>query len=555
MSQASLSYLKYDESWYAKPIGDIPEISLGEMLRQLAQKYSSRTAVICLGHKLTYRELDRLSDSFASFLYRRGIRKGDRVAVFLPNTIQHLIAFFGIVKLGAISVPCNVMSKDRELSYYLNDSGAKAIIILDMFYEVLDRLLSKSDIALETIVVCSLGDFMNPLKRTLGRLTGKLEKYSVPFDSRLVFKFKDTVRQKPALVPVEIDPHNDPHIILYTAGTTGEPKGVVLTHYNFIFNLINTQAGEETSSDESCLVLFPMFHISGYIIFQMSCLYLGGKVILHPRFDAKEYLELIHKHRVTLFGAPPTVYVAFLSHPGFKKYDLSSLRFTFGCGAPVPSALQRRWHDAVGIYLTNSYGLTETTATATVSLTKRKNLEPSCIGIPMGGEVAIMDEAGKILPRGEQGEIVYRGPQVMKEYWNKPAETKKVFTEDGWFRTGDAGYMDENGFLFFVERIKDLIVASGYNIAPAEIEAVILEHPAVKESAVISVPDEYRGETVKAFVVLKEGYVGKVTDDEIIEFCRERMAAYKYPRRVEFIDELPKSSTQKVLRKILRERS
>lgn len=555
MDQSNLSYSKFNEDWYAKPIGKIPEVSLGEMLQQSAQKYGDKIAAISLGHKMSYRELDRFSDKFAYFLHSRGVRKGDRVAALLPNINQHLVAFFGIVKLGAISVPCNVMSKGRELGYFLKDSGAKAIVVLDMFYQVLDSVIRESGAALETIVVCSLGDFMGPLKRTLGYLTGKLVKYRVPHESRNVYKFTDTLRHKADLVPVEIDPHKDPHIILYTAGTTGEPKGVVLTHYNFIYNLINTLSLEEITRDETSLILFPMFHISGYMLFQMSCFYLGGRVILHPRFDAKEYLELFHRYRVTMFAGPPTVYVAFLNHPDFKKYDLGNLKFTYGCGAPVPSPLQKRWHDAVGLHLVNAYGLTETTATATGSISKRKNLEPSCIGVPLGGEIAIMDEAGTILPRGEQGEIVFRGDQVMKEYWCKPEETENVFTEDGWLRTGDAGYMDADGFVFFVDRIKDLIVASGYNIAPAEIEEVILEHPAVKESAVISVPDEYRGETVKAFVVLKEGYTGRVSGEDIIAFCKERMAAYKYPRKVEFIEELPKSPTQKVLRKILRELS
>lgn len=554
MSGEKLSYLDFEEKWYAKPIGDVPEIALGEMMRRLAKKHGRRTAVLCLGSELTYQELDRLSDSFASFLHSRGIKKGDRVAVFLPNLIQHLVAFLGIIKLGAISVPCNVMSKDRELAYYLRDTGAKAIVILDMFYDVLEKVYRNYETSLETVILCSLGDFMGPLKVAMGRITGKLKKYSIPFGSRPIFKFTDAIKHQISLPAVEIEPRNDPLLIIYTAGTTGEPKGVVLTHYNFVFNTINTQAVEDTTPDEVCLILYPMFHLSGYIVFQLPCLYVGGKVILHPRFDTKEYLEMMHKHRVSIFGAPPTVFVAFLNHPDFKKYDLSSLKFTVTGSAPVPSPLQNKWQKEVGTDLINAYGLTETTATATSSLTKRKNLSPTCIGIPAGGEIAIMDKEGTILPLGEQGEIVFRGPQVMKEYWNKPEETEKVFTEDGWFRTGDAGYIDEEGFVFFVERIKDLIVASGYNVAPAEIEAVILEHSAVKETSVVSVPDDYRGETVKAFIVLKEGYAGKVTADEMIEFCRERMASYKRPRIVEFLDELPKSATQKVLRKILRER-
>ncbi len=549
---AELSYMKYDESWYAKPIGEVPDISLGEMLTGCAEKYKDQRAVVCLDEEINYHELNDLAEKFASFLSKRGVKKGDRVAVFLPNLTQHVIAFFGIVKLGAISVPCNVMLKERELKYYLEDSGAKTIIVLDMFYDVIKNV--RSEVELDTIVVCSLGDFMSPIKRTMGKLLGKLKSYDIPFDQKTVFKFNDAVKTTVQPGSVEIDPKNDPLLILYTAGTTGEPKGVVLTHYNFIFNIKNTISGESVTSNDISLTLFPMFHISGYILFTLPSLYSGSTVILHPRFDAAEYMQLIDKYKVTLFAAPPTVYVAFLNHPDYEKYDLSSLRFTYGCGAPVPSPLQKSWNEQTGLNLINGYGLTETTATAVTSLSAKKNLDPSCIGVPMGGEVAIMDEEGGILPREEQGEIVFRGPQVLKEYWNKPEETKRVFTEDGWFRTGDAGYMNKEGFVYFVERIKDLIIASGYNIAPAEVESVIQEHPAVQEAAVVSVPDEYRGETVKAFVILKESEKGNVTEQEIIDFCKDKLAAYKYPRKVEFIDELPKSPTQKVLRKILREK-
>lgn len=547
-----LSYLKYDQSWYAQPMGEVPEISLGEMLERCARQYAGNTAVICLGQRIDFTELNKLANSFAAFLESRGIKKGDRVAVFLPNLTQHLIAFFGIVKLGAVSVPCNVMLKDRELLYYLQDSGARTIVVLDMFYDVVEKVRSKTE--LETIVVCSLGDFFSPLKRGLGRMMGKLKRYAVPYDQKTIFRFTETIKKPARPVSAEIDPKTDPLLILYTAGTTGEPKGVVLTHYNFIFNIKNTISAENISKDDVSLTLFPMFHISGYILFTLPSLYVGSTVILHPRFDAAEYMQLMQKHRVTLFAAPPTVYVAFLNHPRFKQYDLSSLRFTYGCGAPVPSPLQNSWKEATTLNLINGYGLTETTATATTSLSSRKNLDPSCIGVPLGGEVAIMDKEGRILPRGQHGEIVFRGPQILKEYWNKPEATREVFTADGWFRTGDAGYISEEGFVYFVERIKDLIIASGYNIAPAEVESVIQEYPAVREAAVVSVPDEYRGETVKAFVVLKESAQGKVSEQEIIDFSKERLAAYKYPRKVEFISELPKSPTQKVLRKILRER-
>ena len=293
-----------------------------------------------------------------------------------------------------------------------------------------------------------------------------------------------------------------------------------------------------------------MFHISGYLLATICMFYGGGTTILEPRFDAARYIKILHKYKVSVFFAPPTVYVAFFNLPDFDKYNLTNLKIGGASGAPVPPAIQAKWQKKTGLELLNGYGLTETTAGAIVSLPNKFNHD--AIGVPMGGAVKIVDDQGVTLPLGERGEILFKGPQVAKGYWNQPEKTAKTFA-DGWLRTGDIGTMDAEGFIFFVDRQKDLIIASAYNIAPAEVEAILMKHESIQEVAVIGVPDEYRGENVKAFVVLEKTARGKITEQEIIEYGKANMAAYKYPRLVEFIDILPKSPIQKVLRKELRD--
>ncbi len=532
------SYIKYDPSWGARSFSkdDVPVKPLYTILEETAKNHPNRTGFIFMNHKFTYGEINILSSRLANALIKLNVGKGDRVATFLPNSIQHTIAFFGIIKAGAVSVPANVMFKPHELAYELRDTSAEVIITLDMFYPVVSEAVKGTDV--KNIIVTSITDFIPGFK-------------PVELDGIEAYSLMDLVNNANKEIPeVDINPKEDLILILYTAGTTGVPKGVMITHYNFLYNTINTTNAFEMTEKDINLLLFPMFHVSGYMLLQLPMIYVGGITILLPKFDAEEYLQTIDKYRVTTFLAPPTVYVAFLNHPKFKVYDLSSLRFVFAAGAPVPVYLQEKWKEYTGLDLINGYGLTETSATATGSLPNRYNYKT--IGVPIGCEVKIIDETGNIVPRGVIGEILVRGGQVMKGYWNKPEETEKTLTVDGWLRTGDAGYIDEEGFIHFVERIKELIVASGYKIPPAEIENILLQHPAVKEVAAFGIPHEYRGETVAAYIVLKDEYKGKISSDEIISWSKEKMAAYKYPRVVRFVDELPKSPTQKVLRRLLR---
>jgi long-chain acyl-CoA synthetase len=324
----------------------------------------------------------------------------------------------------------------------------------------------------------------------------------------------------------------------------------MLTHHNLVYNAASQSENFGLNDSDVNLVLFPLFHVSGYMLATLCMFYVGGTTILEPRFDAHRYLKNLHKYRVTGFFAPPTVYIAFLNQPDFGRYDLKNLRIAGASGAPVPLAVQAKWKERTGLQVLKGYGLTETTAGAMVSLPNKFNHD--AIGVPLGGTVKIVNDDGDPVAIGEQGEILFQGPQVAKGYWNKPEETAATFQE-GWLRTGDLATMDQDGFVFFVERKKDLIIASAYKIAPAEVEEVLYRHPDIREAAVIGVPDEYRGETVKAFVVLKDDSKGKITEADIIQYGRENMAAYKYPRLVEFVDELPKSLLGKVLRQKLRE--
>ena len=534
----NLSYIKYDPLWGAEPFNEnmVPEKPLYIILEETAKKYPNKKGFIFMNYRFTYKEIDVLSNKLANALIELGINKGDRITTFLPNSIQHTIVFFGIIKAGAVSVPANVMFKPRELAYELKDTSAKVIITLDMLYPVVSEAVKETSI--KNIIITSITDFLPGFK-------------PVDLDGIEAYSLMNLIDNADENAPkINIDPKEDLVLILYTAGTTGTPKGVMLTHYNFLYNTINTTNAFEISEDDVNLLLFPMFHVSGYMLLQLPMIYNGGVTILVPRFDAGEYLKIIDKYKVTAFLAPPTVYVAFINHPKFKDYDLSSLRFVFAAGAPVPVYLQEKWKEYTGLDLINGYGLTETSATATASLPNKYNYKT--IGVPIGCEVEIVDESGNIVPRGITGEILIKGGQVMKEYWNKPEETGKTLTEGNWLKTGDAGYIDAEDFIHFVERIKDLIVASGYKIPPAEVENILLQHSAVKEAAVFGIPHKYRGETVVAYIILKSEYKGKISPDEIINWSKEKMAAYKYPRIVRFVDELPKSPAQKILRRLLK---
>ncbi len=540
------SYQKFDPSWGINPIPPVPEAPLYKPMQDSAEKFPDKPAVIFLHHETTYRELDDLSDRFAQTLIEMGMKKGDKVATMLPNCTQHIIAFYGIAKAGATAVPFNVMLKADEIKYILKESEAKVVVGIDLLYPVIQPVLE--ELKISNVILVHVKDFSAPTAQLSPLLQADK---NIPEGT---VDFMDVIAKDKGKPPEpDLDFDKDLAMLLYTSGTTGFPKGAMITHNNFnAASVVTNVLGVE--EDDVFVMLFPLFHIAGYALGLLPAVAFGCTTVPVPKFEPDDMMDVIQRFGVTVLFSPPTGYIALLNHPDFAKYDLSSIRITVACGAPVPPPLQKEWQDKVGSYLFNGYGCTETMGTSPgiIEFENKKKFQGETLGATTS-ELKIVDDKGNIVPRGTVGEFVHRGPGVAKGYWKKPEETKKQFKKDGWWHSGDAGFMDEDGFVYFVERMKDLIIASGYNIAPVEVENYIYEHPAVEEVGVVGVSDEYRGETVKAYIVLKENYKGKVTEDEIIGYCREKMAVYKAPKIVKFMDEIPKTMTGKVLRRVLRD--
>lgn len=541
-----LSYQKYDPAWGATPIRPTELKPVFQDLRRTAAAQPRQTALIYLHHHLSYADLDLYSDRVAAYLAALGLKKGDRVATMLPNCTQHAIAIYGILKAGCVMVPFNVMLKEQEITFILEQSGARAIFCLDLLAPMVLPVAQKLNML--RVISVHAKDFSESTAKIPWLLAGDKQPVEGALD------FMDLIGSDQGPVPeVDLDPANDLACLLYTSGTTGFPKGAMITHCNYNHSANLVVDGLNLSAEDRLYMLFPLFHVGGQALILFPAVQVGATCAAIPMFDAEDMLELIQRSKLTFGFAPPTAYIGLLNHPKFADFDLSSLRVTMASGAPVPPALQKEWLEKTGRYLYAGYGCTETTACGpgAVELVHKSKPGSGTLGV-ITGELKIVDQNGEIVPRNTQGEFMLRGEGLVKGYWKNQEDTDRQFTTDGWWHSGDAGYMDEDGFLFFVERIKDLIVASGYNIAPAEVENYLYQHPAVKEAAVIGVPDAYRGETVKAYVVLKPDQ--KVTEHDILAFCKEKMAAYKAPKLVEFIDELPKNLTGKVLRRVLRQR-
>jgi len=529
-----------------RPHLEYPEVPVYHFLFDQVARHPDRTALIFYGKKITYREFGRMIDRFAAGLIRQlGLKKGERVGIMLPNCPQNLIAMIGIQRAGGIPVQFNPLYVAREIEYQVNDAGCRFFITLDLFYEK----AQEGARAVERLIITSMADFLPFTLSTLYRLKTKAPKAAgtIPFlrllqESAAGFK------------PVPIDPREDPAFLLYTGGTTGVSKGVISTHFNVVANItqIREWLGRDAEEGDTVLVVLPMFHSYGLTAAASYALAQGGTCILVPRFEAVEVLKLIQRYRPTSFPGVPTIYTALLKEPTLAKYDLRSIEFCVSAAAPLPVELLQQFESMTGANILEGYGLTEASP-ATHSNPMHGRRIPGSVGLPYPDtDVRIVDlETREDLPPGQEGEVLIRGPQVMKGYWNKPAETAEALV-DGWLVTGDIGRMDEDGYLYIVDRKKDMIIASGFNIYPREIDEVLYQHPAVLEACSVGVADAYRGETVKAFVVLKPG--ATATEQEIIAFCRERLAAYKRPTQVEFLPELPKSAVGKVLRRELARR-
>jgi long-chain acyl-CoA synthetase len=502
------------------------DFNLAVILRESARRAPGKTAVILGDTRLSYAQLDELSDRVAANLKAAGLTPGDRVGLQLPNIPPFVIAYFGILKAGGVVVPMNVLLKAPEIAFQLEDSGARALITYG-------GILDESAKAAESAAVTSV----YVVTETGAPVTG------APFEALLA-------GDAPGPQLAERSP-TDPAVIIYTSGTTGTPKGAVLAHIGLYMNADIPGRLFEFSVDDTVLVALPLFHVFGLSSVMNTCVLLGGTMTLVPRFEPRAVLEIMQRDRVTVFEGVPTMFIALLQAADGADYDLTSLRVAVSGGAPIPGEVIDSFESRFGIPILEGYGLSESSSAATfnISVTERKVYSA---GKPIWGtSVQIWDGDSRPLPPGpgHVGEIVLRGANIMLGYHNNPEATAKAFA-GGWFHTGDLGYVDTDGFLFIVDRIKDLIIRGGYNVYPREVEEVLYAHPAVAEAAVVGVPDPKMGEEIRAIVAVKPGQT--VTEAELIEFVKERAAAYKYPRTIEFRDSLPKNATGKILKKELR---
>ncbi|MFD3445378.1 AMP-binding protein [Microbacteriaceae bacterium 4G12] len=520
-------------------------------LQDTAFQYPEKKALHFLGKDVTFHELYKKARQFANFLQSLGVQKGDRVAVMLPNCPQAVIGYYGVLLTGGVVVQTNPLYTERELAYQLQDSGAKVILCLDALYPRVTSV--KPSTSLEHIITTSIGDFLPFPKNALYPFVQKKQMNIVVKvqESDGVHTWKSVMRAPAEFREVLCDPKEDLALLQYTGGTTGFPKGVMLTHQNLVSNTVmgiywmyNCEPGKEV-----ILAVLPFFHVYGMTAVMNISIMQAYKMVILPRFDIEGMLKEIKKHRVTLFPGAPTMYIGLLNHPKLQQYDLSSISACISGSAPLPVEVQEQFEKVTGGKLVEGYGLTESSPVTHGNFLWARRVAGS-IGVPWpdtDAKIISLETGEEVEPR-EVGELIVKGPQVMKGYWNKPEETEAVL-RNGWLYTGDIGYMDEDGFFYIVDRKKDMIVASGFNIYPREIEEVLYENDKVQEVVVAGVPDPYRGETVKAYVVLKEGAV--CTEEELDQFARKYLAAYKVPKLYEFRKELPKTTVGKILRRVL----
>ncbi|QAV27452.1 long-chain fatty acid--CoA ligase [Neobacillus thermocopriae] len=532
---------------------DYPRKPLQQFLREAAEQFPHKTAIHFLGKELTYKEIYEQAIKLASYLQQLGLQKGDRVSIMLPNCPQAVISYYAILFAGGIVVQTNPLYTERELEYQLNDSGAKIIIALDLLYPRIMKV--KAHTKIEHMIITSIKDYLPFPKNVLYPLvqkkqTGMSVRVKHGGDCHLFTKALSLATGE--VIETDVNSVEDVALLQYTGGTTGFPKAAMLTHYNLTANtfMCTKWMYKCEHGNESILGVLPFFHVYGMTTVMNLSIMEGYKMILLPKFDVETTLKTIEKQRPTLFPGAPTIYIALLNHPNLKKYDLSSIKICISGSAPLPVEVQEQFETVTGGKIIEGYGLTEASpVTHSNFIWDGKRIKGS-IGVPWPDTEAMIVslETGEKANINEIGEIVVRGPQVMKGYWNRPEETAATL-RDGWLYTGDLGYMNEEGYFFVVDRKKDMIIASGYNVYPREVEEVLYEHPKVQEAVVIGVPDAYRGETVKAFVVIKEGET--CTEEELDQFMRSKLAAYKVPRIYEFRKELPKTAVGKILRRAL----
>ncbi|QFT90117.1 Long-chain-fatty-acid--CoA ligase [Bacillus sp. THAF10] len=528
------------------------ERTLQSYLKQAAEEFPAKTAISFLGKKLTFEEVYDQSLKLANYLKGLGIEKGDRVSIMLPNCPQAVISYYGVLFAGGIVVQTNPLYMERELEYQLNDSGSEIIITLDILYPRVTKV--KALTKLKHVVVTGIKDYLPFPKNMIYPFVQK-KQYGIVVKvehSGNNHLLTEAIKQSEALtIDIPINPKEDLALLQYTGGTTGFPKGVMLTHYNLVSNTLMSVKWMYRCkrAQEKVIGILPFFHVYGMTAVMNLSIMQAFEMVLLPKFDPETTLKTIQKERPTLFPGAPTIYIALLNHPDIKKYDLSSVDSCISGSAALPVEVQEQFERVTGGKLVEGYGLSEASPVTHANFLWDERVSGS-IGIPWPNteSVILSMETGEIAPVGEIGEIAVRGPQIMKGYWNRKEETEAVL-RDGWLLTGDLGYMDERGYFYVVDRKKDMIIAGGFNIYPREIEEVLYEHEQIQEVVVAGIPDAYRGETVKAYIVKKQN--ATLTEEELDQYARKHLAAYKVPRLYEFRDELPKTAVGKILRRAL----
>ena len=531
--------------------------SLVQLLEESFRKYAANNAFVCMDRFITYGELDAMSKRLAAWLQSRGLQKGARVAVMLPNVLQYPVALAAILRAGYTVVNVNPLYTPRELEHQLKDSGSEAIIVLENFAHTVQQVLGKTPV--RHVVVASMGELLGAKGLLVNFVVRSVKKMVPEFSIPHMVRFRDALiqgRRMPFTAPQLSS--SDVAFLQYTGGTTGVSKGATLTHRNVIANVLQSEAWLNPSMSQPPVVDFPTIvcALPLYHIFALTaCALLGMRVgalnilIPNPR-DIPGFIRELAKYKVNMLPAVNTLYNALVNHPDFRHVDFSSLKVANGGGMAVQKAVNDKWHALTGTNIIEGYGLSETAPVATCNRSDTAGFTGT-IGLPVPStEIAIVDDDGKALPLGSIGEIAIRGPQVMSGYWNRPDETAKVMTADGYFRSGDIGIMDENGYVKIVDRKKDMILVSGFNVYPNELEEVIMAHPGVLECAVVGVPDEHSGEAVKVFVVRKDPALNA---EQLMDYCKQEFTGYKKPKYIEFRDELPKTNVGKILRRALRD--
>jgi long-chain acyl-CoA synthetase len=552
-----------DKIWLKSYADDVPaELptpefkSIREMIEFAFEEFPDRPAYTNMGTTLSYRDLDKLSMKFACYLQKSlGLVRGERVAIMLPNLLQYPVVLFGLFRAGLVAVNVNPLYTARELKHQLTDSGAKCIIILENFADTLEEIIGDTNI--EQVVTTQVGDLLAWPKSAITNFVLKRIRKMVPS-----FSLSGRVRLRAALRKGA--KHQLDHIELgfadiaflqYTGGTTGVAKGAMLSHRNMVYNVHQSRAWQaDIYADVERIIAItalPLYHSFSLQSNCLSVMYQGGENILitNPR-DMPAFIKELQRHRFTYIPGVNTMFTALLNTPGFADLDFSGLRLTIGGGMAVQEAISRKWQEVTGQIIVQAYGLTETSPAAISNPLYLDHFTGS-IGLPISStEAQIFDDDGNEMALGEIGEICIRGPQVMEGYWQNPEETAKVMLPGGWFRTGDIGRMDENGFFYIEDRKKDMILVSGFNVYPNELEGVVVEMDGILEAAAVGIADEKSGEVVKLFVVRNDP---SVTEEDVLKFCRKNLTGYKVPKEIEFRDDLPKSNVGKILRRALRD--